>query len=219
MSDSTDPGAHPDPSDSPEASGSSDPSDSPETSGSSPASASAGFLIADETRVGSALDLLARRVDAELGGDVCVVGILRRGAPLARALGRRLAVLRGEDVAVGALRLERYADDLTVLHDEPRLGESDLPFDVEGASVLLVDDVIYSGRTFLKAVTHLGESGARAVHLAALCSRGGNEVPVHADFVAMHIDVGEGNVVEVHAPPYEETWAVRLLHREDVAKG
>lgn len=201
MSDSPDPSGHPDASDTPYA-------------GPSP-----GFLIADETRVGSALDLLARRVHAELGGDVRVVGILRRGAPLARALGRRLAVLRGEDVAVGALRLERYADDLTVLHDEPRLGESDLPFDVEGASILLVDDVLYSGRTFLKAVTHLDESGARAVHLAALCSRGGHEVPVHADFVAMQIDVGEGSVVAVHAPPYEETWGVRLLHREDVAQG
>jgi pyrimidine operon attenuation protein/uracil phosphoribosyltransferase len=84
--------------------------------------------------------------------------------------------------------------------------------------VLLVDDVIYSGRTFLKAVTHLDAAGAEAIHLAALCSRGENEVPVYADFVAMQIDVGEGNVIEVHAPPFEEEWGVWLFHREDLAE-
>lgn len=185
----------------------------------SDAGPSAGFLIADETRVLTALDGLARRIHAILGPDVHVVGILRRGAPLARELGRRLGEMRGEAVDVGSLRLKRYADDLTVIHDEPELGDTELPFEIEGAEVLLVDDVIYSGRTFLKAVTHLDAAGASAIHLAALCSRGENEVPVHAEFVAMRIDVGEGNVVEVHAPPFEETWGVRLLHQEGLAGG
>lgn len=179
---------------------------------------SPGFLLADAARVGAALDLLARRIHAELGAGVRVVGILRRGVPLAQELARRLAALRGEAVEVGTLRLKRYADDLTVLHDEPELGETDLPFDVEGARILLVDDVIYSGRTFLKALTHLDAAGARAVHLGALCSRGAQEVPLDADFVAMRIDVGKGNVVEVHAPPYEEAWAVRLFHQEDLGR-
>lgn len=183
------------------------------------AGASTGFLIADEARVLGALDGLTRRIHATLGPDFRIVGILRRGAPLGREIGRRLADLRDEAVEVGTLRLKRYADDLTILHDEPELDEAELPFEVEGAEVLLVDDVIYSGRTFLQAVTHLDAAGATAIHLAALCSRGENEVPVHADFVAMQIDVGEGNVVEVHAPPFEEGWGVRLFHREDLAEG
>lgn len=175
-----------------------------------------GFVIADEDRIGAVLDDMTRRIHAALEPDVRLVGILRRGVPLARALAGRLSDLRGDEVSVGELRLKRYADDLSVLHDDPRLEEDGLPFEVEGARLLLVDDVIYSGRTFLKAVAHLVGRGARRVRLAALCSRGENTVPVHADFVGMQIDVGEGNVIEVHAPPFEEEWAVHLFHQEDL---
>lgn len=175
-----------------------------------------GFLIADRDRIDGALGEMARRIHGSTGSDLRVVGILRRGVPLARALAKRLSRLRGEEVSVGELRLKRYADDLSVLHDEPRLEEDELPFEVEGADLLLVDDVIYSGRTFLKAVCHLVGRGAHRVRLAALCSRGENAVPVRADFVGMQIDVGEGNVVEVHAPPFEEGWAVHLFHQRDL---
>lgn len=175
-----------------------------------------GFLIADRDRIDRALDGLARRIHGALGADFRVVGILRRGLPLARALAARLGDLRGEPVPVGELRLKRYADDLTLLHEDPHLEEDDLPFEVKGERLLLVDDVVYSGRTFLKAVCHLAGRGAARVHLAALCSRGVNEVPVHADFVGMRIDVGEGRVIEVHAPPFEDEWAVHLFHEEDL---
>lgn len=177
---------------------------------------SSGFAIADAERTGRLLDGLARRIHAELGPEVRVVGVLRRGAPIAREIARRLGLLTGEEVPVGTLRLKRYSDDLTVLHDEPELGEEDLPFPVEGAHLVLVDDVIYSGRTFFKAAAHLMAAGAASVHLAALCSRGRNEVPVHADFVGLQADVGDGNVVEVHAPPYEEEWGVRLFRQEEL---
>lgn len=80
-----------------------------------------GFRVADAGRVARVLDRLARRIHAELGAGIHIVGILRRGEPLARELGRRLGELRGEDVEVGTLRLKRYADDLTVLHEEPEL--------------------------------------------------------------------------------------------------
>lgn len=179
---------------------------------------SRGFRIADAQRLGRLLDRLSRRIHGELGPSVRLVGILRRGAPLARELGRRLSDLRGDEVTVGTLRLERYADDLTLLHDVPMLEEDEpLPFQIEDAQVLLVDDVIYSGRTLLEAVRYVTAAGARTVHVAALCSRGPNEVPVHADFVGMAIDVGEGNVIEVHAPPYEDEWAVHLFHQSDLA--
>lgn len=178
---------------------------------------SPGFLIADADRIESILDGLARRIHAELDPAVRLVGILRRGEPVARELADRLAVLRGREVEVGTVRLKRYADDLTLLHEEPELGEEELPFPVEGAHVLLVDDVVYSGRTFLQAVGHLTAAGARVVHLAVLCARGDNEVPVHTGFVGLEMDVGEGNVVEVHAPPYEDHWGIHLFHQEDLA--
>ncbi|MFP3949403.1 MAG: phosphoribosyltransferase family protein [Longimicrobiales bacterium] len=177
-----------------------------------------GFVIADRERIEGALDDLARRIHGALGVDFHLVGILRRGLPLAQALGERLSSLRGEEVEVGELRLKRYADDLSILHEEPRLeeDEGDVPFEVEGSKLLLVDDVIYSGRTLLKAACHLVGRGASELRLVALCSRGENAVPVRADFVAMRIDVGEGRVIEVHAPPFEERWEVLLFHQEDL---
>lgn len=179
-------------------------------------SSSNGFLVASEERVFDALDDLARRVHAVLGDDVRIVGILRRGAPVAEEIGRRLEVLSGQKIEIGTLRLKRYTDDLTIVHEEPELGESEIPFETDGARILLVDDVIYTGRTVLRALTHLNAAGARTIHLGALCARGKREIPVCADFVAMRLDVGEGNVVEVHAPPFEERWEVRLFHREDL---
>lgn len=180
-----------------------------------------GFEIADRERIDRALDRLARRIHGTLDPEFRVVGILRRGLPLAHALAERLSCLRGEDVEVGELRLKRYADDLSVLHESPRLEEDpkDLPFPVEESRLLLVDDVVYSGRTFLKAVCHLTGRGASEIRLAALCSRGENEVPVHADFIGMQIDVGQGRVIEVHAPPFEDEWKVLLHHREDLEAG
>ena len=176
-----------------------------------------GFRVADEDRVARTLDRLARRIHAELGRGLRLVGVLRRGAPLARELARRLAELRDEDVEVGTLRLKRYADDLTVLHDEPELKrEEPLPFEIEGAEILLVDDVVFTGRTLFKAVGHLTAAGARSVHVAVLCSRGPNEVPVYGRFVGMQLDVGEGNLLEVHAPPYEREWAVHVFHRAEL---
>ena len=177
---------------------------------------SEGFRIADAARVSSLLDGLARRIHGALGAEAHVVGILRRGAPLAREIGDRLSVLRGEELEVGTLELKRYADDLSLIHEKPELKGSDLPFDPEGASVILVDDVAYSGRTFLEAVGHLVAAGASEIHLCALCSRGENEVPVSTRFVGLQVDVGEGKLVEVHAPPYEDEWAVWLFHQEDV---
>lgn len=177
-----------------------------------------GFVIADRERIDRALDDMARRVHATLPVDFHLVGILRRGLPLARALGERLSALRGEEVEVGELRLKRYADDLSVIHEQPRLEEEEdgFPFEVEGSRILLVDDVVYSGRTFLKAVCHLTGRGASELRLAALCSRGENAVPVHTDFVGMRIDVGEGRAIEVHAPPFEDEWRVLLFHQEDL---
>ncbi|MDX1647973.1 MAG: phosphoribosyltransferase family protein [Longimicrobiales bacterium] len=177
-----------------------------------------GFLIADAGRIASVLDRLARRVHATLGSELRLIGIQRRGDPLARRLAERLSVLAGTETEMGTLKLKRYADDLTVLNEDPQLSEAELPFPVDGADLLVVDDVLYSGRTFLKAVGHLEAAGAGSIHLCALCSRGENDVPMRADFVGLQLDVGEGNVVEVHAPPYEEAWGVRLVHREDLAE-
>lgn len=160
---------------------------------------------------------MAAGVQGELGREVALVGIRRRGVPLAEALADRLEERLGAAPPVGELTLKRYADDLSVLHDEPRLEEEEpLPFDPAGRTLLVVDDVLYSGRTLLRATTHLVSAGAERVVAAVVCARGPNEVPLTAAFVGFRLDVGEANVVEVHVPPYEEDLAVWVMPREEI---
>jgi pyrimidine operon attenuation protein/uracil phosphoribosyltransferase len=173
------------------------------------------FRIADQARVEEMLDALARRIHAALGDGIKVLGIRRRGVPLAGELTRRLGALAGTAVDTGEVTLKRYDDDLTILHEHPELRDEDVPFDLDGATVLLVDDVLYTGRTTLRAVSYAVAEGVAHVHVAVLCSRGPNDVPVHADFVGMQLDVGPGNIIEVHAPPYEDAWGVVIQHQPD----
>ncbi len=119
-------------------------------------------------------------------------------------------------VSSGELVLKRYADDLSVLHDQPELKE-DPELQVDGKSVVVVDDVLYTGRTMWKAVNIVREMGATRVRTASLCSRGNNEVPVEGQFVGLHLDVCEENVIKVHVPPYEESTGIVLFHEEDVS--
>lgn len=173
------------------------------------------FRLARAEDVERSLDALARRLAAELGRDLVLVGVRRRGVPLARALSQRLATPRRAAPRVQEIGLQRYDDELGVLHEEPALAPDTKPLQVKGASVVLVDDVLYSGRTLLRAVSHLLEHGAARVHSAVLCVRGGQTVPVRADFAGLHLDVGTSGVIEVRTPPYEPELAVVLRRRPE----
>lgn len=175
------------------------------------------FRVADRARFDRLLDGMARRIAALGGGDLELLGVRRRGVPLAERLANRLSE-RGEGqgrlVRVQEVALKRYADDLTLLHDRPELQEEP-DLDVEGKSVLVVDDVLYTGRTLFRAARIAVAAGADRVRAAVLCSRGENEVPVTAAVTGLQLDVGESGVVEVHVPPYEETPGIHLVRGTD----
>lgn len=168
------------------------------------------FQIAGPDRVERVLDRMARQIAALNEDDQYILGVRRRGVPLAERLAQRL----GHDGFVQELALKRYADDLTLLHDRPTL-EEDPELDVHGRSVLIVDDVLYSGRTLFRAAQIATTEGARRVRAAVLCSRGPNEVPITADVTGLRLDVGEEHVVEVHAPPYEEKLGVQIVQHPE----
>lgn len=170
-----------------------------------------GFLVADRRRVERILDRLADRIRAELGSPA-LVGIRRRGAPLAEAIARRLGA-SGADVELGEVELKRYSDDLEVLHERVEMEEPDLPFDIAGSTVVLVDDVLYTGHTTMAAAERFVERGASRVAIAVLCARGLPELPVRADFVGMRLDVGQDSIVEVEVPPYEPELRVVVRRR------
>jgi len=129
-----------------------------------------------------------------------LIGIERRGVPLARRVAERLAGLHPERGVppVGSLDISLYRDDLAALTTVPRLRGSKIDFDVDGAEVILFDDVLYTGRTIRAALDELADFGRPArVELAVLLDRGCRELPIQADFVGVAHATGPGDYVRV----------------------
>jgi pyrimidine operon attenuation protein/uracil phosphoribosyltransferase len=127
-----------------------------------------------------------------------LVGIQRRGVPLARRLAGAIAEHEGARIDVGALDITFQRDDLSMLGQAPLVKGTDLPFPIEGATVVLVDDVLYTGRTVRAAMDALREFGRpRAVRLAVLVDRGHRELPIRADHVGKNVPTSREEVVRV----------------------
>lgn len=181
-----------------------------------PAAAGAGeptsFRLLDAGGLEDVLRRMARRIHARTEDGVSLVGIQRRGVPLAHRVAEHLRRL-GRTVDVGEIGLTRYDDDLSLLHEEPRMGDVLLPFDAGDADVVLVDDVLFSGRTLAAATTWLVGRGARRIEAAVVGLRGRPALPLRADTVGMSLDVAADTIVEVRVPPFDEEVGVWLRRR------
>jgi pyrimidine operon attenuation protein/uracil phosphoribosyltransferase len=135
---------------------------------------------------------IAERQDGE--GAYALVGIHTRGVPLAQ----RLAAHLKTPAPIGVLDINLYRDDLSTVADMPVVKETKMPFSVDGARILLIDDVLYTGRTVRAALDALFDLGRpRKVELLALVDRGGREIPIQADICGKTLEVPEGEVVKV----------------------
>jgi len=146
-------------------------------------------LVMDAADVGRALTRIAHEVvERNKGTDgVVVVGIHTRGVPLARRLAGKLGEIEGHPVSAGALDVAMYRDDIG-LRPPAVTRETDLPFDLAGGVVVLVDDVLYTGRTIRAALDALTDFGRpRAIQLAVLVDRGHRELPLRADYVGKNL--------------------------------
>ena len=130
--------------------------------------------------------------------DLVLIGIKRRGVPLARRIARAIQGKRRPAVPVGAIDITLYRDDLQLVAETPIVRGSEIDFDINGKRVVLVDDVIYTGRTVRAALDELVDFGRpRRVLLAVLVDRGGRELPIAPDVVGAQLEVAEGQQVEV----------------------
>jgi len=130
-------------------------------------------------------------------GKMILVGIRRRGAPLAERLAAKLRGL-GRDINVGILDITLYRDDLSEIGPVPMVGKTDISFKITGYPLVLVDDVLFTGRTVRAALDCLNDFGRpRLIHLAALVDRGGRELPIAANYVRLTVSVEEGQTVLV----------------------
>jgi pyrimidine operon attenuation protein / uracil phosphoribosyltransferase len=150
------------------------------------------------------IDLVLTRMAAEivekLGSreDFAVIGIRRRGVHLAQRLCAKLQAVLKKTIPIGILDITLYRDDLTAVSNRPMLRETLIDFDIDDLSLLLVDDVLYTGRTIRAALDGIIDLGRpKRVQLAVLIDRGGRELPIQADYVGKCIQVAEEETVEV----------------------
>ena len=130
--------------------------------------------------------------------DLALVGVLTRGVPLAHRIARNIEHFEGLEVPVGSLDITLHRDDRDPADEEPRVRESRIPFDVAGKTVVLVDDVLYTGRTARAAMDALLELGRpAAIRLAILVDRGHRELPIRADHVGKNIPTSRAETVRV----------------------
>ena len=138
-------------------------------------------------------------VEASDGTDgLVLVGIQRRGVQLAARLASMIREREGAEVAQGALDITLYRDDLQTVGPRPVVGPTHIPSAVDGKQVVIVDDVLYTGRTVRAALDELADFGRPArIMLAVLVDRGGRELPIHADIVGKTVDLPAGQRVDV----------------------
>jgi pyrimidine operon attenuation protein / uracil phosphoribosyltransferase len=143
--------------------------------------------------------------------DVLLVGIAARGDDLARRLAEEIRRIEGADVPVGVLDITFYRDDIGLRAEAPEVHETRIPFDVTGKTVILVDDVLYTGRTIRAAMDALMDLGRpRAIQLGVLVDRGHRELPIRADYVGKNVPTRADDLVRVLVTETDGTDAVEV---------
>jgi len=143
-----------------------------------------------------------------------LVGIKRRGVPLANRLAKLLGRIEKTEVPIGTLDITLYRDDLSTVGHRPEYRKGEMEFDIQDKNIILVDDVLYTGRTTRAALDALFDHGRpRRIQLCALIDRGHRELPIEAGFVGRKIDTTQDEIVEVKLQETDGTEKVLLVER------
>jgi len=156
--------------------------------------------ILDKDSIGRALLRIAHEILEKNKGsaNLCLVGIRKRGVYLARRLAEYIKKIEGKEIPVGILDITLYRDDLSLIAPSPIVHKTEIDFDLSEKVVILVDDVLYTGRTVRAALDALIDFGRpKAIQLAVLVDRGHRELPIRADFVGKNIPTSQEETVEV----------------------
>lgn len=171
--------------------------------------------IMDSAAVNRALarishEIIERNSDSQ---EICLVGIMRRGTPIADILSQKIQSL-GVQTQVGYLDITLYRDDLSESGNQPTVNSSKLDFSVTGKTVIMVDDVLYTGRTARAAMDAIIALGRPAkIQFATLIDRGHRELPIVADYVGKNVPTSRNEVVVVNIPPFDEETSVAIYNK------
>lgn len=175
-------------------------------------------VILDDKKINRALARISHEI-LEHNNDVksiAIIGILTRGAFLARRIARLIEELEGVTVPVGLMDISLYRDDVHQKLDQPIIQRTDILFDVQDRNIILVDDVLFTGRTIRAALNHIVDFGRpRTIQLAVLVDRGHRELPIKADFVGINIPTSRSDQVVLEVKEKEGVDQVSVVSGAD----
>jgi pyrimidine operon attenuation protein/uracil phosphoribosyltransferase len=168
------------------------------------------------TEIDRTVQRLAHEIVEKSGGtsNLALIGIRRRGVPLAKRIAQAMRGIDGVDVPVGILDITLYRDDLSKVAAQPVLQSSDIPFTVDDKDLVVVDDVLYTGRTIRAAMNGLFDLGRpKRVRLCVLIERGHRELPIEASFVGRGVQTSDTEIIEVRLNEIDQEERVVLVER------
>lgn len=170
------------------------------------------------TEIDRTLQRVAHEIVEKSGGtsNLALIGIRRRGVPLAQRIAKAMRGIDGVDVPVGTLDITLYRDDLSKVAQHPVVHSSEIPFPVDDKDLILIDDVLYTGRTVRAAMNGLFDQGRpQRIRLAVLIDRGHRELPIEASFVGRHVQTSATEIIEVRLSEVDKEERVMLVERVD----
>lgn len=169
--------------------------------------------IMDEAVVFRSLRRISHEIIEKNNGceDLAIVGIYRRGVPLAYQIADNIAMVEGKRPPVGKLDISLYRDDITEITKDATLIGTDIDFDINNKKIILVDDVLFTGRTVRAAIEGLMKLGRPAsIQLAVLVDRGHRELPIRGDYIGKNIPTSKNELISVCLPEYDGKTCVEL---------
>lgn len=175
--------------------------------------------IMDEKAMNRSIKRLAHEIIEKNKGidDVVLIGIHTRGVPIANRIAEMIEEIEGKPVDVGSIDITLYRDDLSTVDQQPLVKDNDITFSLEGKQVILVDDVIFTGRTVraaLDAVIDIGRPNT--IQLAVLVDRGHRELPIRADYVGKNVPTSSKEIISVKVAELDEVNEVVIYTRERI---
>ncbi len=163
-------------------------------------------LIMDDVALERALKRIAHEIVEKNKGPkhLALIGIHRRGVPIAQRIASYIEEFEGQEIPIGSLDITFYRDDLSLLSDHPVIKGTDIAFDINKKTIVLCDDVLYTGRTARAALDALMDLGRpNYIQLAVIVDRGHRELPIRADYIGKNIPTSKSEVVEVRVKEFD----------------
>lgn len=169
--------------------------------------------LMDEKAIGRAITRISHEIIERNKGidDIVLVGIKTRGVPIADRIGRKIEQIEGKKINTGEIDITLYRDDLKKVDVDPVINGSDIKFSIDDKIVILVDDVLYTGRTVRSALDAIIDIGRpKAIQLAVLVDRGHRELPIRADYVGKNVPTSKDEIISVKLSEIDEEDSVTI---------